>query len=286
MTAFRLFLLFLLLIVSGVRAAPPGKWAPAASPWDRKLGTHRVIVKVAAVAPAVHIHMDWRRPDHNPEKKGVLVVDLASGREIPNVLTKNIQSESGDVTFEPVSGAGEYAVYFLPVKIEGGAFPVSHYLPPQNKANPEWAKRAEGAPEAEVVRWEAISAHDAWNEMEVIATAEETEALAKKAEDGMMIFVTGPEQAVRIPDRLPAIWTGPSTDAAKVKSPPRAPVFQVAVWAVDRPLKNVRLEIAESDSGDPKFTCLSTEGVDWNGRPFSRTIDIPAGHIQPLWIAR
>ena len=77
--------------------------------------------------------IEWRRPDRGPEKKAVLVVDLKSGKGIPNSFSRNISAMSGEVYFQPVSGVGEYAVYFLPVRIEGGAFPVSRYLLPRTR---------------------------------------------------------------------------------------------------------------------------------------------------------
>ena len=104
-------------------------WTPVDKPWDRGLGTHRVIVKVDAAGEAAKASLEWRRRDVNPEAKGVTIIDLKTGKPVGNVLKPMITAERGDIIFQPTSGPGEYAVYFLPVSIGGGAFPTSKYKP-------------------------------------------------------------------------------------------------------------------------------------------------------------
>ena len=162
---------FLLLLLAGfsitfVSAAPPERWVPVEKPWDRSLGTHRVVLKVGELptgTKAVAALMEWRRPDKEPEKKAVLVYDLKTGKQVTNVDVESVTNEEGKIIFEPVSGPGEYAVYFLSAKIEGGAFPVGKYLPPQKTADDLWHRQhgtASGVAgrkiRAEIVRWEAI----------------------------------------------------------------------------------------------------------------------------------
>ena len=260
--------------------------------WDRI----ESVLKVGELPPQTKIvgaRIEWRRPDKEPEEKAVLVYDLQTSKQVTNVAVENVTNESGTIIFEPVSGAGEYAVYFLPVKIEGGAFPVSHYLSPEKTATEAWLRQNAAAldtPQAEVLRWEAISKHDAWTEMEMIATEAETRQLADSARDGMKVIISGPEQALRLTNHLPAaLLDRKSLTAVRVDAQPgRTVVFQVAVWAVTRELKNVTLEFPgepqrSGELKDVAFRCLTTSGTDWNGRALTRRIDIPMGHIQAFW---
>lgn len=289
-----LFLLAsLILCINSLFAIGP-VWQPASVQWDRSLGTHRVVVRVDSPPAAVCAHIEWRRRDRDPQDKAVLVYALKTGRKVDNVLVQSISNIAGDIIFAPESGVGEYAVYFLPVKIDGGSFPVSHYLKPQPPADKSWAetvaKSASQLPAAVPVRWEALSQHDAWNAMEVIATPEETKAAARRAHDGMRVFVTGPEEAVRMTDRLPAQWamaTATQPDKITVQRGEYA-VFQVAVWSTDADLQDVRVTFPDAhDATDGtrlrNFICLSTDGVDWTGKPFIRHINVPRGRVQAFW---
>ena len=142
--------------------------------WDANLGTHRAVVKVAQSADAVRAHLEWRRRDPQPEAKAVVVVDAATGQRVTNTLALNLSADAGDVVFQPVSGAGEYFVYFLPGNPGGGSFPSAKYLPPQDSAAAEWKAKLASAGAATVVRWEARTEHDRFNEMEIIATRGES----------------------------------------------------------------------------------------------------------------
>ena len=109
----RLLLILPAALTKVLAQSPPVQWLPAAKAWDRSLGTHRVVLQTGelpAGATAVTARMEWRRPDAEPEKKAVLVYDLKSGRQVTNVSVQSISGDAGEITFEPVAGAGEYAV--------------------------------------------------------------------------------------------------------------------------------------------------------------------------------
>jgi len=300
-----------LLFAASLRAfaaGPPEKWDPAARPWDGSLGTHRVVLKVGempAHTKGVAAFMEWRRPDKEPEKKAVLVYDLKTGKQVTNVDVVSVTNEEGVIIFEPVSGPGEYAVYFLPVKIEGGAFPVSKYTPPQQTAAEAWLKEQAAAkekPQAEVARWEAISAHDAWTEMEVIATESEANRLMREWSDSVAIIVPPRGQSVRIDDRLSKLlttcgeldipWMGGNRPNGLTRFealPGERLTFQVIPWSPKWDLKNVRIQFEElqwrSDWRlDPKsIHCLTTDRTDWNGKASQAQLDVPRGSVRPLW---
>ena len=118
------------------------RYEVAEKKWDANLGTHRVVVRVDAPADAARAQLVWRRRDPAPEKKGVVVVDARTGQRVADAFTANVSADSGDVTFQPTSGTGEYFVYFLPANPGSGSFPAAKYTPPQDSASAEWKSRA------------------------------------------------------------------------------------------------------------------------------------------------
>ncbi len=290
-----LLVLSLLLACGALADGPPERWVAAEKPWDRGLGTHRVVVKVPELQSGVRgvtATMEWRRPDRDPAKKAVIVHDLKTGQRVTNVDVQDVSNESGRIIFEPVSGPGEYAVYFLPAKIEGGAFPVGKYLPPEKTADDLWHRQhgtasgvAERRPHAEIVRWEAISAHDAWTDMEVIASEAEHRECAKASgtdKGGVAVLVPAKGQSVRMFDRLPRVLAGqrPGGEATTlVGRPGEHLVFQVVLWSPERALTDVRVTVSKSD----EIRCLTTDRTDWNGQRSTSRLDVPAGKVQPLW---
>ena len=46
-------------------------------------------------------------------------MDAKTGTIITNVLILEINNEYGNMVFEPISGAGEYYIYFLPYQRDG-----------------------------------------------------------------------------------------------------------------------------------------------------------------------
>lgn len=81
------------------------------------------------------IRVPWRRRDASPEDKQVIVQDAATDGRVANVLRVDINREFGDVIFEPISGPGEYYVYYMPYVLSGSAnYPTTEYLPPEATA--------------------------------------------------------------------------------------------------------------------------------------------------------
>ena len=87
--------------------------------WPEALGNHRARIRVEQSADAVWVHLPWRRRDAAPDRTDILVIDGTTNQRIENVLRVNIQRQSGDLLFQPVTVPGEYFVYYLPYKTEG-----------------------------------------------------------------------------------------------------------------------------------------------------------------------
>ncbi len=291
----RALLICLLLLGVGPTLAQSITWKPVDKPWNRDWGSHRVIVKVSDAAEVVHVHLPWRRRDVNPAAKAVWVYDLKSNQPIANVIAQNITNEAGDVYFQPTQGAGEYAINFLLVKIGGGAFPVGKYQAPEDKTEAGWkAKALATTVKAEPVRWEAISAYDGWNEMEVIATAEEEAGLANTV--GAQSFysrIETREHPVRMFDRLPERWMREAAQPLLQAQPGEYVAFQAVVW-VPKTFAEVDVEsvmMSELKSAEGNIIKVPTRDITFEPRGLNadpteqilRSQLISPGTVQPLW---
>ena len=158
--------------------------------WPEALGNHRARVRVEQPADAVWVHLPWRRRDAAPERIDIIVMDAATNKRVENVLRVNVQRQSGDLLFQPVTVPGEYFVYYLPYKTEGSwYFPTTVYLPPSNTAQPAWTDACQplverlrsgntaDLPAARVLEFQAINEFHRFDPMEVVASAEETQSL-------------------------------------------------------------------------------------------------------------
>ena len=98
------------------------------------------------------------------------------------------------MVFEPLSGAGEYHLYYLPF---GGRsthhYPEVNYLPAADEMDPTRQTLAERAPlpEADVLRFESASEHHAFTPMERPARAEDRRAMLNRHGDAALPLVFG-----------------------------------------------------------------------------------------------
>ncbi len=266
-------------------------------------GNHRAVLQVATGGNAVHAHIPWRRRDLFPEKKLVYVTE-ASGNIITNTLTVNITRESGDIIFAPISGPGTYYVYYLPYTPGVGNFddPGSYYTP-KDTADPTWLAangldvaanlpaRMAALPQASVTGIQARTEFDSFYPMEVIATSDETSALAAKVPD-YTVFAEDRKYPIRMTDDLPQKWieSGPVTSFSGTAQPNEIYTFQVGVWAAHKPLGNLSLKFSDMTGATgtripaSAFHCINLGGVDQQARAFTKIVNVGAGKVQALWV--
>jgi Glycoside hydrolase 123, N-terminal domain len=268
------------------------------------LGNHRAMVRVRKAAPAVRIRLPWRRRDLEPEKKGVWVVDARTGARITNVAILAITREAGEIAFEPVSGAGDYYIYYL--RYTGSIrsnYPKITYMGPDAAADTAWlnrtglgdsARASRGArklPEAELVAFEAVDDFNRMDPMEVIATAEETRRLLdRRGNPAWLVFPEERRYPIRMTRDLPLRWVRGGATTAVRGSAARGEffAFQLGVWAARASLEDVRVDFGPLSGprgviGASGFRCLNLGGIDWKGRPFTTRVDVPEGRVLPLW---
>lgn len=156
--------------------------------WDSDtLGNHRAVVQAPGAGDAVWAHINWRRRDKNPESKEIILIDRQTGKRVKNVVRISITQESGDLVFQPVSGAGEYDFYIMPYQGNlKSNYPKITYLAPTATADPAWLlrnhlqnpdeafKARKRMPKADVVRFESIDDFNRFTSLEMIAPAKKS----------------------------------------------------------------------------------------------------------------
>ncbi len=260
-------------------------WTPAEKPWNRQWGTHRIVVQVQEAAPLVRAHLEWRRRDTDPQKKAVWVFDLKTGKKLDDAVASHVTNEAGDVIFQPASGSGDYAVYFLPVQLTGGAFPKSNYYNPD--ATREGPPAPDNLPQAKPVRWECLTAHDGWNEMEVIATEAEKAAYVKaRPGQARFWFVEDAAHSVRMFDQVPERWIKREMDPVISAKPGANAVFQVALWAAKEQASawtSEKLAIRDAAGNQVSWTARSLNLKSNTDAPGTLGFTVDSGRVFPSW---
>jgi len=292
----------LLLAVSAL-----GQGKPDPLKWDAdQLGNHRFVLRVAEPADAVWAHIDWRRRDHNPEAKDLILVDARTGKQIPNVLRVQINRESGDLLFQPVSGAGEYYVYYLPYTGKPkSSYPKISYPAPRQTAEAGWLEklatkdpaalmaRRGTFPAVEVLGYESADELDQFTEMERIATqAEVSNLLGHHPGTDYFVFPEDRSHSIRMTSDLPQRWVqrGPNAPFSGAAQPGEYYSFQFGVWAARVALADVRVEFGDlhgerTDETIPSAAmhCINQGGIDHEGQHFVSRVNVSLGKVQPLW---
>jgi hypothetical protein len=270
----------------------------AKEPWTEGLGNHRAIVRVEQKTDAVLVRIPWRRRDRDPKRKQILVMDATTGQRITNIARLHLDRFEGALVFQPQTAPGDYFVYYLPFVPEPNWGSYNHdYLPPQETAASDWKARlpaeTERLPRAAVVRLEARTEFDSFYPMEVVATPEETQQLLDRsaavpsrapAESAYMLFPEDRRFPIRMTDELPLRWvkSGPGKEFHDEAQRNEFYVFQIGVWAARTNLTEADVEF----SGEIArwLNCFNTGGTNWDGKPFHKTINVPHGRVQALWI--
>ncbi|MBI5705375.1 MAG: hypothetical protein HZC36_00110 [Armatimonadetes bacterium] len=270
----------------------------AAKPWPVDgLGHHRAIVRVVSPAETVVVELPWRRHDPNPEKKALVVVDLATGNPLPDVLVLNATPELGTVAFRPLSAPADYAIYTMPFRYQGvwgGAD--GNYLAPKPPTDAAWAERTRAAirdlPRATLLRFEARTPFDSFAPMELAATREERDRLLRAHPEPYLAFPESREFPIRMRDALPYRWIQAGAGRAIVgkAQPNEYFAFQVGVFAARQSLENVKVQFSDlvgpgrSKIGAGKLTCFNLGGTNWDGSKLVKRVDVPQGLAQALWM--
>jgi hypothetical protein len=260
---------------------------------EDSLGNHRAVIVFNGDGNVANVVVPWRRNDVSPEKKRIIVQDAKTGGKVLNVRTGIIDNEKGEIWFEPVSGKGQYYIYYMPYKNEGRSnYPKGVYPPVENTASTTWLNGVNSLMKqnASVKEIQSINEFNSFFPMEVIATKAETDALtAGSKRKDYIIFPEDRLYPVKMKNRLPARWIqkgiAPSFTGKADKG--ENYTFQLAVYPL-QDLENVSVSFSDLSSNGKKIAaselyCINTGGTDYAGHPFTKKINVPAQEIQSLW---
>jgi hypothetical protein len=287
-------LIMCLCIFSIPLAAQQIKYTAGNDSWNPNLlGNHRVVVEFTGKDNVAKTTIEWRRRDENPELKKIIVQD-ASGKEILNTKTENINRENGTIYFEPVSGKGTYYVYYMPYIDEKDAnYPKGVYAKPESKADAAWLSKIKAniKDNCTVTEIQSVNAFNSFYPMEVIATAAETkDIIAKNSGNSFLVFPEDRLYSIRMKNDLPQRWIqkGIQNSFADTAMKGEYLAFQLGVYALEN-LGDVKVQFSDlkNESGAviaaKDINCINTDGIRYDGSPFISAVSVSKGKIQAMW---
>jgi hypothetical protein len=284
------FILLTLLSIAGNAQEIPYSSCPHC--WNPdSLGNHRAVVRYngpgaqtdlsAGSSRLAHVRIPWRLPIAAPFYHRIIVQDAKTGAFIPST-THSLNRESGNVSFKPVAGMGNYYVYYLPYRNEGRSnYPKGVYLTDAPGNTGDTMNGKAGPFNCTVTAFQSIDTFNTFYPMEVIATAAETNALkAKHPGAAFLLFPEDREHSIRMQNDLPLRWIkkGPQSGITLKAEKGGYFAWQIGVYAL-KDLQDIQL----SFDGPFPTSCINTHGVTYDGRPFTKQIDLAKDHVQSLW---
>lgn len=261
------------------------------------LGNHRAIVSVNTPASVAEAYIPWRRRDANPEQKGIIVINVSTGKAVDNVLPVEINREYGRIRFDASGNAGDYYVYYLPYHTSGGPYPKVNYPQQPDKADPQWKATCKATPagkavQAKLVRFESLGSFNSFYPMEIIATAQEKQALIDaNSNKPFLLLPEDRKYPIRMFDDLSyrQVTQGATGEFFGEADLNEYYVLQLGLWAFKNPVNGVKVTFTDLKGKNGSIpasalTCFNTEGTDWLGRPIHPEVNVGKGRVQPLWI--
>lgn len=260
------------------------------------LGNHRAVVRVNTSADIAKIYLPWRRRDHQPDQKGLIIVDAQTGKQVVNFYRKQINREFGIIFFQPQTVPGNYYIYYLPYHSSGGPYPKVFYTREQTIPDSNWVTMAKvqetTAIEANLVQFQSRGSFNNFYPMEIIATAKEKEKLIQNNPDKKyLIFAEDRMHPIKMFHDIPYRWTTKGAGNLFFAEADQNEyfVFQIGLWAVQQDIKNIKVKFSDLTGAQntipaTAFTCFNTEGKDWLQRPMQIDYQIPQNQVRPLWV--
>ena len=127
-----------------------------------------------------------------------------------------------------------------------------------------------------------------------VSTSEASLKYGKRIENrSFMVFPELRENPLKWFDSIPDNRLKEALDNSQLKlgaRPGEYFVFQAGVWAINSDVNDVQVEFTDLTAGSGKkieagkITCFNKGGIDIKGNPFIKTVNVPAGRVQALWI--
>ena len=137
---------------------------------------------------------------------------------------------------------------------------------------------------------QSIDSFNTFYPMEIIATGKETEQLIKNKSEPFLIFPEDRLHSIRMNHDLPERWieSGSKNSFSGQATKGENFAFQLGIYALQN-LENVKISFTNltSSSGNTILSkdifCINTNGIGYDGIPFSKLVNISGGTIQPMW---
>lgn len=118
--------------------------------------------------------------------------------------------------------------------------------------------------------------------------------VSRVGDSDFYLFPETRQNSIRLLDGIASDWSKrdkSGLESLNIKAQPGEElVFQIGVFAYQKSLNNIKVKISEfkGKSGKlskNKVTCFNTEGIDQNGKYFTKKLSVEKSRVQPLWFA-
>jgi hypothetical protein len=267
-----------------------------------RLGKHRAIITVPSQGRAASLDFEWRLHDKNMARHWLFIINKETGDTVKNIFRRKFNNEQCSIIFGPVE-KGDYYFYYLPYYIleSTGAYGTGdpwEYTGTQPPADSAWLAETHAAGnttdtfvQAKCVEIQSKTAFDSFYPMEIVATAHEKDLLRMSSKGkNFLVFPEDRKYPIRMLDDIPQRWVQRGTMNSFTGTAARNEyyAFQLGVWTFDS-IAQVRIEFAPLKGRKyvlpvRSMTCFNTGGINAYGKQFSKTVNLSAGKVQPLWI--
>lgn len=270
-----------------------------AKPFE-SFGNQRIVVETSdSPGRNTEVFIPWRRSDRDPQTKDLIVVDASTNQVIEKRYILAITNESGRLIFKPNPNSSRYYIYFLPHHSTGSYYPKLEYNKPTICPDKKWVAEVEAGlnesdtlPMAKVIAFESIDDFNSFFPMEVIATTEEANRYMAQNPADFYLFPEYRKYPIRMEDFLPQRWVADSLQVnglADTAMRGEYFTFQAGLYSPNHNLEDVTVDFTDLEQRNgsvisrENLTCFNLGGIDLNGKPFSKRVDVPAGRVQAFW---
>lgn len=127
-----------------------------------------------------------------------------------------------------------------------------------------------------------------------ISTSEAATTFTDRLENlPFLVFPETREDPIQWYDSLKTTWLTEDYSETNYKleaQPEEYYVYQIGVWAIKEPIQDINVLFSDLKREDGisipagKMTCFNEGGIDGQGNSFSKSLNIPSGRVQALWI--
>ena len=201
------------------------------------------------------------------------------------------------MVFQPVSGEGNYYLYYMPGRNTGKWwFPDATYEKPSDTYDAAWKNSTANKIDdqlAKTISFESKSKYHSFYPMEVPVTQNELKELLEKNQDKeFLIFPENRNYPARMVETIPYRWY---KKGANYKFEGRAMKdesysWQLGIFAPFIELNDVKLIFSDlkTDKGEiissKSMKCINMGGIDHLGNKFVKIVKVPKGEVRSMWI--